>query len=143
MRGHRHRGEARHLPPQVIAQGLGPWPPIQEPPRWHYDRENAPPPVAGADPGADQKAEIPDPSVWHREAEKEQPSPRPLRMIPEPPVWQGGGVQHPAPGPLRAVPEPPEWHYMPDAGIQYDDGFDVMLRMFRNIPRSRLRPGCE
>lgn len=83
-------------------------------------------------PGADRKAEIPDPVVWHHQAEGDlqQPGPQPLRMIPDPPVWQGGDVQHPAPGPHRAIPEPPDWHYMPDAGIQYDDGFDVMLGMF-------------
>jgi hypothetical protein len=127
VRGPRHRVEARHIPPQVLAQGLGPWLPVREPTRWHYDRENAPPPV----PGIDQKAEVPEPVAWHREIEMEvQPlGPRPLRIIPEPPVWQGGGVQQPVPGPLRAIPEPPEWHYRLDAGIPYDDGLDVMLGM--------------
>lgn len=114
-----------------MPQDLYPWPPAMDPPRWHYDRENAPPPV----PGADRKVEVPDPIILHREAEDEiqRPGSRPLRLIPDPLVWQGGGVQHPAPGPLRAIPEPPEWHYRPDEGMQYDDGFDVMLGMSRPV----------
>jgi len=126
VRGPRHRVEARRIPPQVLAQDLGPWPPLPDQPRWHYDRENAPPPV----PGAGQNEEIHEPVDWHREAEEvQQLGPRPHRIIPDPPARQGGGARQPVPGPLRAIPEPPEWNFRLDAGIPYDDGLDAMLGM--------------
>jgi hypothetical protein len=133
VRGHRHRVEARHVPPpQAIPQDLGPWPPVGDPPRWHYDRDNDPPPM----PGINRKAEVPDPALWHRKADggdARQQGARPPRLIPDHPVWQGGGVKHRAPGPLREIPELPEWHYGPDAGVQYDDDLHVMLGMFGTI----------
>jgi hypothetical protein len=124
----RRHVEARHIPPQVLAQDILQWPPPRDPDRWHLARENAQPPL----PGTGQKVEVPEPVAWHHEPELEarQPAPRPLRMVPEPPEWREEDLQQPGPA-LGIIPEPPVWNYRPNGHRPlFDDGMDVMLGKF-------------